>query len=43
MAEQLGCSTYDAAAAVVAEAVGAELVSADARAHAAVPGVRIIG
>lgn len=43
VAERLGCSTYDAAAVVVAEAIGAELVSADARAHSAVQGVRIIG
>lgn len=43
MAGRLGCSTYDAAAAVVAEATGAELVSADARAHGSFAGVRLIG
>ena len=43
IAERLACSTYDAAAVVVAEAMGAELVSADVRAHSGVAGVRIIG
>ena len=43
IAERLACSTYDAAAVVVAEALGAELVSADARAHSGVAGARIIG
>jgi predicted nucleic acid-binding protein len=41
--QRLECSTYDAVAVVVAEAVGAQLVSADARAHAGVAGVRLIG
>jgi predicted nucleic acid-binding protein len=43
VAQRHACSTYDAAAIVLAEAVGAQLVSADARAHAGVAGVRLIG
>jgi predicted nucleic acid-binding protein len=43
VAARLGCSTYDAASVVVAEALGAQLVSADERAHEGVAGVRIIG
>lgn len=42
-AQRLDCSTYDACAVVVAQATGAQLVSADARAHASVVGVRLIG
>ena len=42
-AESQGCSTYDAAAVVVAHAMDAQLVSADEHAHASVPGVRLIG
>lgn len=43
MARRLGCSTYDAAAPVLADRFGGTLVSADARAHAGFPGVRLIG
>lgn len=43
VAQRLACSTYDAAAVVLAEATGAQLVSADARAHLGVAGVRLIG
>jgi predicted nucleic acid-binding protein len=43
VAADLGCSTYDAAAVVVAQAMDARLVSADARAHSGVTGVRILG
>ena len=43
LAESLDCSTYDAAAVVVAHAMDAQLVSADRRAHASVAGARIIG
>jgi len=39
----LGCSFYDALAPAVASLLGATLVSADARAHAAYPGVELIG
>ena len=41
--EALGCSFYDALAPAVAALLGATLVSADARAHGAYPGVRLIG
>lgn len=41
--EALGCSFYDALAPAAASLLGATLVSADARAHAAFPGVRLIG
>lgn len=41
--ERLGCTFYDAAAPALAEAANARLVSADARAHAAVPGVMLVG
>lgn len=40
---ELDCAYYDALAPAVARLVGATLVSADARAHAAVPGVLLIG
>jgi predicted nucleic acid-binding protein len=40
--ERLGCSVYDAAAPALAELLGAQLVSADRRAHGEFPGVRII-
>ncbi|MBE0416750.1 MAG: type II toxin-antitoxin system VapC family toxin [Coriobacteriia bacterium] len=39
----LGCSLYDAFSAGVASLLGAPLYSADARAHGAHPGVRLIG
>lgn len=39
---ELGCSFYDALPAALAERLGATLVSADARAHARFPGVRLI-
>ena len=38
----LGCSFYDALAPACAVLLGATLVSADARAHSAFPGVRLI-
>jgi predicted nucleic acid-binding protein len=41
--EALGCSFYDALAPAVASLLGATLVSADARAHGAYAGVRLIG
>jgi len=40
---ELGCTYYDALAPAVAGMVGATLVSADSRAHVAVPGVLLIG
>lgn len=43
MARRLDCSLYDAAAPAVAERFGGTLVSADERAHARFPGVRLIG
>jgi predicted nucleic acid-binding protein len=39
----LGCTFYDALAAGLAAMLDAPLYSADARAHAAFPGVRLIG
>ena len=39
---RLGCTLYDAAAPALAEALDAQLVSADRRAHGQFPGVRII-
>jgi predicted nucleic acid-binding protein len=39
----LGCSLYDAFSAGLATLLGAPLYSADARAHSAHPGVRLIG
>ncbi|TLM77152.1 MAG: type II toxin-antitoxin system VapC family toxin [Actinobacteria bacterium] len=41
--EALGCSFYDALAPALASLLDAELVSADAAAHGAYPGVRLIG
>lgn len=41
--EALDCSFYDALAPALASLLDAELVSADARAHGAYPGVRLIG
>jgi predicted nucleic acid-binding protein len=41
--EVLGCTFYDALAPAVASLLGATLVSADARAHGAYPGVHLIG
>ncbi|MBA4370274.1 MAG: hypothetical protein C0418_01695 [Coriobacteriaceae bacterium] len=41
--EALGCSFYDALSPALASLLGGELVSADARAHGAYPGVRLIG
>lgn len=41
--DALGCSFYDALAPAVARLLGATLVSADARAHGAYAGVRLIG
>jgi predicted nucleic acid-binding protein len=43
MCERLGCTVYDAAAPALAEILGAQLVSADRRAHGEFPDVRIIG
>lgn len=43
VAQRFACSAYDAAAVVLAEAIGAQLVSADARAHASIAGARLIG
>lgn len=40
--DRLDCSFYDALAPAVASLLGATLVSADARAHGAYPGVEII-
>lgn len=40
---KLDCTLYDAAAPALAEALDAQLVSADRRAHGEFPGVRIIG
>jgi predicted nucleic acid-binding protein len=40
---RLDCTVYDAAAPALAELLNAQLVSADRRAHADFPGVRIIG
>ncbi|MRS11716.1 MAG: PIN domain-containing protein [Actinobacteria bacterium] len=42
-AEALECTVYDAAAPALAARLGCELYSADASAHAGVPGVRLIG
>lgn len=39
----LGCSLYDAFAPGLASLLGAQLVSADARAHGRYPGVRLLG
>lgn len=41
--ELLGCSFYDALAPALADELGAELWSADARAHARYEGVRLLG
>jgi predicted nucleic acid-binding protein len=41
--EALGCAFYDALSPALAELLGGQLVSADARAHAAYPGVRLLG
>jgi predicted nucleic acid-binding protein len=41
--ESLGCTFYDALSPALAELLGGQLVSADARAHAAYPGVRLLG
>ncbi|MBA4370666.1 MAG: hypothetical protein C0418_03695 [Coriobacteriaceae bacterium] len=43
MSRRLDCSLYDAAAPALAARYGGTLVSADARAHAGFPGVRLIG
>ncbi|MDP2182993.1 MAG: type II toxin-antitoxin system VapC family toxin [Actinomycetota bacterium] len=43
VAGALGCTLYDAAAPALAEHLDCELVSADARAHARHPGVRLLG
>jgi len=40
---ELGCSFYDALAPALAERLGATLYSANARAHAAVSGVVVVG
>jgi predicted nucleic acid-binding protein len=40
--DALGCSFYDALAPAVASLLGATLVSADVRAHAAYPGVELL-
>lgn len=42
-ASALGCDVYDACAPAIAAILGAELHSADRRAHAAFPGVTLIG
>lgn len=42
-AEALGCDFYDACAPAIASMLNAELYSADRRAHAAYPGVHLIG
>jgi predicted nucleic acid-binding protein len=39
----LGCSFYDALAPAFAQLLGAVLYSADAKAHAGFPGVRLVG
>jgi predicted nucleic acid-binding protein len=41
--EALDCSFYDAVAPALARLLGAQLYSADHRAHAAVPGVVLVG
>lgn len=41
--DELGCSFYDALAPAVAVHLGAQLVSADERAHGGFDGVRILG
>lgn len=41
--ESLGCALYDAFAAGLAKLLDAPLYSADARAHGAHPGVRLVG
>lgn len=43
MAEELGCTFYDAAAPALAARVGAVLLSADRRAHGSVDGVQLLG
>lgn len=43
MAQQLGCTIYAAAAPALAARLGCTLVSADRRAHEAVPGVLLLG
>jgi predicted nucleic acid-binding protein len=42
-ASALGCDVYDACAPAIASLLGADLYSADRRAHAAFPGVTLIG
>jgi predicted nucleic acid-binding protein len=42
-AAQLGCTYYDALAPALANLLGGTLVSADKRAHGAVPGVILLG
>jgi predicted nucleic acid-binding protein len=42
LSRQLDCTLYDAAAPALAEVLGAQLVTADARAHRDYPGARII-
>jgi len=41
--ERLGCSLYDAVAPALAAQLGAELCSADRKAHAQWPGVELLG
>jgi len=43
IAEELGCTFYDAAAPALAARIGATLVSADRRAHGSVDRVRLLG
>ncbi len=43
VADELGCSFYDAVAPALADALDASLVSADHRAHAGWPGVTMLG
>ena len=43
VAEELGCTLYDAAAPALAEHLGCEFISADRRAHGAFSGVMLIG
>lgn len=43
IADDLGCSFYDAVAPALAESLDAPLVSADRRAHATWPGVMLLG
>jgi len=43
VAASLGCTLYDAAAPALAARLGCPLVSADARAHRRIQGVRLIG